>query len=196
MRYQLEGKRVHLRPLVIDDFEAWKEVRIRCNDWLSKWEPRTPFGGYESYDRRLFGSRCATSERERLSDTAFPFGLFLGERLIGETNISAIQRGPFHNGNIGYWIDQAVAGNGYMPEAVALVLRFAFDSISLHRIQISIIPRNLASRRVPEKLKLRLEGLSLRYLEINGIWEDHVHYAITQEEWVEKRSEYQKLYFK
>lgn len=193
--YQLQGKRVQLRPLNVNDFEAWKEVRTRCREWLRQWEPRTSVGGYENYDRRLFGARCATSERERISDSAYSFGLFLSGRFIGETNLSSIQRGPFQSGNIGYWIDQDVAGKGYMPESVALVIRFAFESVSLHRIQISIIPRNTSSRRVPEKLKLRLEGLSQRYLEINGVWEDHVHYAATNEEWAGLRPLYSQLYF-
>lgn len=195
LRYLLQGKRVELRPLTIDDFDQWKEVRVRCNDWLRKWEPRSALGGYEAYDRRLFGARCATADRDRLSDAAYAFGLFLNGRVVGETNISSVQRGPFQNGSIGYWIDKDVAGNGYMPEAVALVMKFAFESISLHRIQISIIPRNFSSRRVPEKLKLRIEGMALRYLEIDGVWEDHVHYAMTSEEWVRVKSEYSSLYF-
>ncbi|HEU5148977.1 MAG TPA: GNAT family protein [Iamia sp.] len=54
---------------------------------------------------------------------------------------------------------------------------------------MSIIPRNTASRRVPEKLGLRDEGTALRYLEINGVWEDHVRYAIPAEEWDARRDE-------
>ncbi len=59
----------------------------------------------------------------------------------------------------------------------------------MHRLQISIIPRNRASRRVAEKLELRSEGVAHRYLEINGTWEDHIRYAITAEEWAERRGE-------
>jgi [ribosomal protein S5]-alanine N-acetyltransferase len=62
-------------------------------------------------------------------------------------------------------------------------LRFAFEELSLHRIEVAIVPRNRASRRVVEKLELRQEGVALRYLEIDGRWEDHVRYAITSEEW-------------
>ena len=40
-----------------------------------------------------------------------------------------------------------------------------------------------------EKLGLRDEGIAVRYLEINGVWEDHVRYAITAEEWDERRDE-------
>ena len=70
-----------------------------------------------------------------------------------------------------------------------VLARFAFDELHLHRLQVAIIPRNSASRRVVEKLDLREEGIAERYLEINGTWEDHVRYAITAEEWAERREE-------
>jgi ribosomal-protein-alanine N-acetyltransferase len=56
-------------------------------------------------------------------------------------------------------------------------------------VQISIVPRNGASRRVVEKLSIRSEGVAVRYLEINGTWEDHIRFAITSEEWVERKAE-------
>ena len=65
----------------------------------------------------------------------------------------------------------------------------SFEELRLHRIQVAIIPRNVASRRVVEKLRLRNEGVAERYLEINGVWEDHVRYAITAEEWEERGEE-------
>jgi len=42
---------------------------------------------------------------------------------------------------------------------------------------------------VVEKLGLRCEGTAERYLEINGVWEDHLRYAITVEEWEVRREE-------
>jgi ribosomal-protein-alanine N-acetyltransferase len=87
---------------------------------------------------------------------------------------------------VGYWIDQAVAGLGLMPESVVTVLQYAFDTLRLHRVEINIIPRNAPSRRVVEKLGLRFEGIAERYLEIDGAWEDHAHYAITAEEWSDR----------
>jgi len=64
-----------------------------------------------------------------------------------------------------------------------LMIRFAFENLNLHRIQVAIVPRNDASRRVAEKLALREEGISQGYLQIRGTWEDHVRYAMTVEEW-------------
>jgi ribosomal-protein-alanine N-acetyltransferase len=72
---------------------------------------------------------------------------------------------------------------------VVVVCRHAFEELGLHRLQIAIIPRNGASRRVVEKLKIRDEGVAVRYLEINGEWEDHIRFAITLEEWHDRRTE-------
>jgi ribosomal-protein-alanine N-acetyltransferase len=41
-----------------------------------------------------------------------------------------------------------------------------------------------------EKLRVREEGVAVRYLEINGTWEDHIRYGITVEEWNERREEF------
>ena len=112
------------------------------------------------------------------------------QRFAGEINISSVQRGPFQNAYVGYWVDQAAAGNSYIPEAFVVVCRFAFEDLMLHRLQASIIPRNHASLRVADKLGLRNEGTALRYLEINGVWEDHVRFAITSEDWAERRNSY------
>ncbi len=135
-------------------------------------------------------------ERERQLGSGFGFGIFVEDRFAGEITLSSIQRGPFQNGSIGYWIDEELAGSGLVPEAVVVVLQFAFDTLRLHRVEVAIIPRNVASRRVVEKLGLRNEGVALGFLEINGEWEDHVRYAITAEEWVARGSELQATWLK
>ncbi len=185
---RLYGKRVMLRPLVAADFPEWNEVRVRNEDWLVPWEPRRPVSAPDpTRDRTAFESRCAARERERAADHAYPFGVFVDQRLAGEVNINNVTRGALQSGTIGYWIDQARAGHGYIAEAVVVLFRFAFEQLQLHRLEICIVPRNTNSRRVMDKLALRDEGIALRFLEINGIWEDHVRYAITLEEWEERR---------
>ena len=190
MRTELRGRRVTLRPLIASDFEQWREVRRRNVDWLTKWEPRQPEGyPNDTVDRVAFSARCGAREREWQLGTGYGFGIFIGHRFSGEMNISGVQRGPFQNAYVGYWIDEAQAGNGYVPEALVVAARFAFEEVGLHRLQVAIIPRNTASRRVAEKLQLRDEGVAERYLAINGVWEDHIRYAITAEEWAVRRAE-------
>ena len=115
--------------------------------------------------------------------------MFYEGQLVGEINVSSIQRGPFQSCYVGYWVDEKWAGQGFTPEAVVVVMRFAFEELGLHRVQVAIIPRNGPSRRVMAKLNIREEGVAVRYLEINGVWEDHVRHAITSEEWATRGSE-------
>ena len=186
----LKGRRVTLRPLAVADFPPWQEVRTRCRDWLVKWEPRRPPGAPDVVDSRAaFAARCRARDRERQLGAGYGFGIFTGNRFCGEININGVQRGPFQNAYVGYWVDEECAGQGLVPEAVVIAARHAFEELGLHRLQIAIIPRNTSSRRVVEKLQIRDEGTALRYLEINGVWEDHTRYAITAEEWRERRRE-------
>jgi len=187
----LSGPRVALRPLAADDFDAWSAVRTRSRDWLEPWEPLLEDGAPDpSVDRAAFRARCGSWERQRQFDAAYGFGVFLGDgELVGEVSLGNVQRGPFQSAYVGYWIDRDHAGRELVPEAVAVVLRFAFDDLGLHRVEAAIVPRNGASRRVVEKLELRYEGLAERFLQIRGVWEDHARYAITAEEWSARRDE-------
>jgi ribosomal-protein-alanine N-acetyltransferase len=186
----LFGRRILLRPIAAADFAAWREVRRRNVDWLTKWEAQRIHGQPDVIeDRDAFAVRCSARQRERQLGTGYGYGIFVDGELAGEINLTAVQRGPFQSAYVGYWIDEKHAGNGYMPEALVILAQFAFDELHLHRIQISIIPRNGASRRVVEKLGIRDEGIAARYLEINGVWEDHIRYAVTTEEWETRRDE-------
>jgi [ribosomal protein S5]-alanine N-acetyltransferase len=188
---ELAGRRIRLATLVDSDYEVWYAVRTRCRDWLIPWEPRAKGAPLPPEDAASFSARCAMRERERQLGTGFWFGIFLGGRFAGEVTLSSVQRGPFQNASVGYWVDQDLAGMGLVPEAVVVILQFAFETLRLHRVEIAIIPRNRASHRVMEKLGIRQEGIARGFLEINGEWEDHVRYAITSEEWAERSSDLQ-----
>jgi [ribosomal protein S5]-alanine N-acetyltransferase len=186
----LRGRRVTLRPLTPSDFTEFQEVRRRCADWLLKWEPRRPPGAPDVIgNRSAFAARCRARERERQLGTGYGFGIFVDGRFGGEINLNGVQRGPFQSAYVGYWIDEKHAGQSYVPESLVTLARHSFDELGLHRLQVAIIPRNTSSRRVVDKLGLREEGIAIRYLEINGVWEDHCRYAITAEEWRDRREE-------
>lgn len=187
---RLFGRRTMLRPLAATDFEAWSEVRLRNGEWLTKWEPMPLITSPDpAKSRDAFTHRCAARDRERQSGNAYCMGLFVNNVFAGEVNLNSVMRGAMQSGTIGYWIDEAKAGNSYVSEAVLVLMKFAFEELRLHRMEVCIVPRNANSRRVVEKLQLREEGIAERFLEINGIWEDHVRYGFTIEEWQDRRDE-------
>jgi ribosomal-protein-alanine N-acetyltransferase len=192
----LTGPRVELRALRAEDWDEWRTVRTRSRQWLEPWEPLPEPGSPDPVaDREAFRARCGAWERQRAFDSAYGFGIFLrrGE-FVGEVSLGTVQRGPFQSAFVGYWVDEHHAGQGYVPEAVVLTLRFAFEELGLHRVEAVIVPRNDRSRRVASKLGLREEGVSARFLQIQGVWEDHVRYAITREEWEARRDDYARIF--
>ena len=187
---RLYGRRVVLRPLVAQDFNGWSEVRRRNGEWLTQWEPmRLTHHPDPETNREVFAARCGARERERLAGTQYAFGIFVDGAFAGEINLNNVVRGAFQSATIGYWIDKSRAGRSLMSEAVVVLAQYAFEEMRLHRLEICIIPRNVNSRRVMEKLDIRTEGIAERVLEINGVWEDHIRYGITFEEWNERRAQ-------
>ena len=121
--------------------------------------------------------------------TAFDFGLWHEGWFCGEINISHVARGAFQSAHVGYWIDERLAGKGLIAEGLMAVFEFAFSQADLHRVQVSIMPRNAASLRVVAKLGLRSEGIAQRYIQIAGVWEDHERFGLTLEEWNTRRDD-------
>lgn len=181
---RLYGRRVVLRPLVPQDFNAWSEVRRRNGEWLTLWEPlRLPHHPDPETNREVFAARCGSRDRERLAGSQYAFGIFIDGAFAGELNLNNVVRGAMQSATIGYWIDRARAGRSFMSESIVVLAQFAFEELNLHRLEICIIPRNSNSRRVVEKLGIREEGIAQRFLEINGAWEDHMRFGLTIEEW-------------
>lgn len=114
-------------------------------------------------------------------------GLFLWaaaeQSLIGVINLNEAVLGAFKSAYLGYYIDAAFAGQGYMTEGLALALDYAFADRAFHRLEANIQPANLASISLVKRLGFRLEGFSPKYLCINNVWCDHERWAILAEEW-------------
>jgi ribosomal-protein-alanine N-acetyltransferase len=63
-------------------------------------------------------------------------------------------------------------------EAIKKGIDLVFNDYGLHRIEANVMPKNVRSLRVTEKLGFYNEGIAHKYLKINGIWEDHVHMVL------------------
>lgn len=103
------------------------------------------------------------------------------EKVIGTVCISNIIFGSVKSCYLSYKIAAEAQGKGYATEAVEEIIDLAFRVLQLHRIESYVMPRNKKSLRVMEKLNFMEEGVSLRCLEVNGVWEDHVRFSLLNE---------------
>lgn len=107
--------------------------------------------------------------------------------IIGAINLSQIFRGGFQNAYLGYYVGAQYAGQGYMIEALQLVLSYSFEGLNLHRLEANIQPGNVASIALVKRAGFVREGYSRRYLKVGGRWRDHERWAIIAEDWKSER---------
>jgi ribosomal-protein-alanine N-acetyltransferase len=180
---RLVGKRVTLRPPVREDYEEWAALREASRRFLAPWEPVWSPDALSraSYRQRLF--HYAAEWRGGQG-----YNLFLARNsdgaLLGGIGLSQIRHGVAESGSLGYWMGERFAGKGYMTEALALTLGFAFGRLKLHRVEAACLPHNRASRTVLMKNGFREEGYAKEYLCIDGSWQDHVLFGLLHDEWL------------
>jgi ribosomal-protein-alanine N-acetyltransferase len=98
--------------------------------------------------------------------------------IVGVVNITNILLGLFRSGYLGYYAFAGHERRGYMREGLGLVVRHAFTSLGLHRLEANIQPGNLPSIALAKSCGFSREGYSPRYLKIGGRWRDHERWAI------------------
>ena len=108
-------------------------------------------------------------------------------RMIGDIALSQVVYGRLRSAYFGYSVGAPYARQGYMQEAAALALRFAFNTLKLNRVEANIQPGNARSIALAHRLGFSLEGYSRRYLKIAGGWRDHQRWAMLASEWKPRR---------
>jgi ribosomal-protein-alanine N-acetyltransferase len=99
--------------------------------------------------------------------------------VAGGCQLSNIRQGVAQSAaTLGYWMGKKFSGQGLMTDAVATLVRHAFERLGYHRIEAACLPTNTASRRVLTKAGFTAEGTARKYLKINGEWRDHLLFAI------------------
>jgi [ribosomal protein S5]-alanine N-acetyltransferase len=132
---------------------------------------------YREYLARLIPDRKHGFLARRVEDRA----------LVGWLNVSDIVRGALQGANVSYGGVAAHRGQGYMSEALDLVLHEAFVTLGLHRLEANIQPANRGSLALARRAGFVLEGFSPGYLKIAGEWRDHERWALRSEAWLARR---------
>ncbi|MBA3339477.1 MAG: GNAT family N-acetyltransferase [Geodermatophilaceae bacterium] len=174
--------RVRLRPLRRGDAADWERLQLRNEAWLSPWEPTAPSSWAIRHSRGNFRRMVRALRRRANLGLCLPFAVLVDGKFAGQLTVDNVVRGVLRSAHLGYWIDRAVARQGHMSLAVALVIDHCFGPVGLHRLQADVRPENAPSRALVSGLGFREEAFYVRYLDIAGDWRDHVGYALTTED--------------
>lgn len=166
----IQGENIDIRILSSENAEELLDYYIRNKRFLSKYEPHRDESFYTLDVQK---QSLIENYREFIKGQGAHFGIYKDSFMIGRIRINNVIQGVFKSAFIGYSIDERYQGNGYMREAVNLVLNYAYKEFGLHRIEATTLVDNTKSQRVLEACGFTELGICKNYLLINGKWRDH-----------------------
>jgi ribosomal-protein-serine acetyltransferase len=151
-RRPLRTPRLVLEPTSASHAEGmWAAVAASLNE-LGPWMPWAV-----DPTRAETGAFTSTCER-RWGESLWNFTILLSGEVVGSIGLDDYDA-LVSSCTLGYWLRSDLAGRGYMTEAAAAVVDFAFDKLGIHRIELQAGVANRASARVAEKVGFRRAGL-------------------------------------
>jgi ribosomal-protein-alanine N-acetyltransferase len=178
---QFERGPFRLRRPCQTDARAVMDFQLRNRDHFGPTSPRRPpeFATEEFWEQRISNGR-----RDFEQDRGCTMYVFEGvERAVGMVNLMNVVRGALQGCDLGYAIDSAHQGTGLMFWSVTQALGYAFEVLSLHRVQANHLPDNQRSARLLSRLGFQREGFAPKFLLIDGAWRDHVCTALINDGW-------------
>lgn len=173
----LRGSRVRLTALTQDDLPT-----------VAKWHQNAEF--LRLLDALPAYPKTETSLAQRLDDTdrATDAFLFVIRTLDSDTPIGYVELDGIlwthRAGGVSIAIGEAKHwGKGYGYEAMQLMLRFAFDELNLHRVQLTVFSYNKRAIALYEKLGFQHEGVYREHLQRDGKRYDMYLYGLLRSEW-------------
>ena len=181
--YPLVTERLFLRPFADADLDAAYAIESRedVTRYLY-WGPRSRAEMREALERRK-EMTAIDDERDAVRLAAV---LRASGALVGDFSLQLVSR-EHRQGEIGFVLHPDHQGRGYGTEAGAVMLRFGFEDVRLHRIIGRCDGRNTASARLMERLGMRREAHFRSNELVKGEWTDELVYAILAEEWETRR---------
>jgi ribosomal-protein-alanine N-acetyltransferase len=180
----LVGDDLVLRPARTDDYAAWADLRAKSQTHLAPWEP---VWNPDDLTPQAFRLRLKAQRLDLRAGTGLPLLVFRrnGGALIGGVSLTRIRFGISRSAGVGYWIGAPFIRKGYGKKALSAVLSHAFLTLELNRVEAACQAENVASQRLLLAVGFEREGVAKDYLKINGVWRDHLLFAMTARRFAE-----------
>jgi RimJ/RimL family protein N-acetyltransferase len=182
----LHSARLRLRPFAEGDADVI--FVLHSNRRVLRYWDAPPWSERAQAER--FIAVCKQMEREgsgaRLAIERAADGAFIGWCGLVQWNAD------FRSARMGYCLDEVARGQGFATEAAGAVLRWAFATLDLNRVQAETDTRNAASARVLEKLGFVCEGALREDCVVEGEVSDSWVYGLLRREWKPPEDSFQQ----
>lgn len=173
----IESARLHVRLVVESDLPALLEVN--GDKEVTKFLPYATWSSMTDADawyKRMSGIQA----------TGLALQFVVAEKQTG-TAVGTCLLFRFEEASaraeLGFVLGRAHWGTGYMGEALAALIDYAFGSMALRRLEAEVDPRNVSSGRLLQRLGFTKEGLLRQRWADKGEVKDVEVYGLLRHEW-------------
>lgn len=178
MKSIYETERLLLRILNEENSEQVLDYIVRNKDFFESSEPERE---EEFYTINFQAKQLKNDLNYIKSRSMLRLWVFKKDNLnkiIGQVTFYNIVPYAFLSCHLGYKSDKDESGKGFITEAVEEGIKIMFEEYGMHRIEAYVMPTNKASLRVLAKNGFIYEGVAHSFLEVNGVWKDHIHLTL------------------
>lgn len=170
----LSGDRVYLRPLTKED--CGKQYLFFVNDAES-------LSFVEGIGHKTTTKEELVAYIESCNNpTSLLLGIFEKKTNIHMGNVHLSQIKPRHKNCIyGIVLHRDYVGKGYAYEASNLVIKYAFEAMDLHRIQINVVDKNERAIKLYQRLGAVEEGRLREAFRFKNKYHDVIMYSLLKE---------------
>ena len=169
----LDGKRILLRPVILSDAEDMFE-----------------YASDEGTVRFVFEKHQDIAETRKniavhfMKEPLGKYGIVLKEteKMIGTIDLRLKEEK--NSAEIGYTLNKAYWGNGYITEAGKIILDLGFETLGLERIFACHDSENPMSGKVMKRLGMTYEGTLRKNRIHKKRYIDDVHYSILKQDYL------------
>jgi len=155
---ELSTGRLHLRAPREGDGERIYEAVVETLDQLRAWPGSLPWAMVEP-SATVSETFCRESAAAFIKRSTLVYLVFdHAGNFVASTSLHRIDW-AVPKFEVGYWCRASRQHQGFMTEALAALMRYAFDGIGAQRVEAITDEQNLASRLLCEKVGMQLEGI-------------------------------------
>ncbi|MCJ8209315.1 GNAT family N-acetyltransferase [Mucilaginibacter sp. RS28] len=179
----LSNAKVVLRPLELADAGELLKIAQDEDNWKYG---NINFSKEESLQAYL---SAAIADRDKGTAAVWTIVDPITNKIAGSTRLAEID---FHNSRaqIGWtWINKDVRGTGLNKAMKYEILKYGFETLGLHRIELKADERNLRSRNAILGIGAKFEGILREHMKLHdGFMRSSAYYSILQSEWAEVKA--------
>ncbi len=166
------NQNISLKFPELKDADRIFQLTDRSREYLREWLPWVDFTKTVENSRKFI----QISRQDYIDQKSMVTFIVWKGKVVGVAGFNQIDW-PNKSVQIGYWLDKNYEGKGIMTKSVEALTDYAFNQLSINRVEIKAAVNNKKSRAIPERLGFVKEGIMQQAEWINDRFEDIVVYG-------------------